>query len=70
MNEAIDSRLSLTFLIGYDEDGNEILQSRHFRNVKPSVSNQALFQTAQALASLQKYDLGLVERNNTYELFE
>jgi len=70
MNEAVDSRLSLTFLIGYDEDGNEIFQSRQFRNVKPAVSNQALLQTAQALASLQKYELETVERNNTYELFE
>lgn len=70
MNEAVDSRLSLTFLIGYDEDGMEIFQTRHFRNVKPSVSNLALFQTAQALAALQKYELETVERNNTYELHE
>ncbi|WP_280769342.1 DUF1659 domain-containing protein [Salipaludibacillus daqingensis] len=70
MNEAVDTRLSLTFLLGYDDDGDEKLQTRHFRNVQPSASNEALLQTAQALASLQQYDLEKIERNNTYELFE
>ncbi|MCE7793544.1 DUF1659 domain-containing protein [Salipaludibacillus sp. CUR1] len=70
MNEAVFTRLSLTFLTGVDEKGNEVYQSRHFRNVKPGASNEALFTTAQSLASLQPYDLDKVERNNTYELYE
>ncbi|WP_416151324.1 DUF1659 domain-containing protein [Salipaludibacillus sp. HK11] len=70
MNEAIVTRLSLTFLTGFDGDGNEIFQARHFRNIKPDVSNQALLETAQAISSLQQYELDKIERNNTYELFE
>ncbi|WP_233254315.1 DUF1659 domain-containing protein [Salipaludibacillus keqinensis] len=70
MNEAVFTRLSLTFLTGFDENGKEMYQTRHFRNIKTEASNDSLFQTALALASLQQFELDKVERNNTYELID
>lgn len=68
MNNALDSRLSLIFFIGLDEDGEEIFQTRSFRNVKPDATDEALYETAVAMASLSEPALEKVERSNTYEL--
>lgn len=70
MNEAVLSRLSITFFVGFDDDSNEVFQTRHFRNVKTDVSNESVLMTAQAIASLQQYELEKIERSNTYELYE
>ncbi|MGJ9383502.1 DUF1659 domain-containing protein [Salipaludibacillus sp. CF4.18] len=68
MNNALDSRLSLTFNIGFDEKGDLKFQTRNFQNVKPSASDAEVYQTAIALSSLTMFELDKVERHNMYEL--
>lgn len=70
MGDIVLSRLVLTFVTGFTDDGEPIFKVKQFRNIAPEAANENLFNTAVALASLQKHDLDLVERNNTYELGE
>ncbi|ADU31235.1 DUF1659 domain-containing protein [Evansella cellulosilytica] len=63
-----NTRLSLTFITGYNEEGEPIFKVKSFNNIEPSTENEQLFSTAAALASLQKYDVEKIERSNTYEL--
>ncbi|WP_096189473.1 DUF1659 domain-containing protein [Evansella halocellulosilytica] len=69
-NEAMDTRLTLTFVTGFDDEGAEIFLTRHFRNIQPAAESPALLQAANSLASLQQYELDKVERFNTYDLAE
>ncbi|MBU9711435.1 DUF1659 domain-containing protein [Evansella tamaricis] len=70
MGELTVSRLALAFIVGYEEDGEAILKVKQFRNIQPGAENENLFNTALALASLQKYELENVERVNTYNLVQ
>ncbi|UCZ52046.1 DUF1659 domain-containing protein [Bacillus shivajii] len=69
-NEAMNTRLSITFVTGYDDDGLEMYQTRHFNNIHPASESEDLLQVANALASLQQHQLEKIERFNTYDLAE
>lgn len=64
-----NSRLILRVQIG-TQQGNPILRSRSFNNIKPDATDDAVFTVAQKLASLQKYPLVKVVRTNDEELVE
>ncbi|MDG5789215.1 DUF1659 domain-containing protein [Evansella sp. AB-P1] len=68
MGDITFSRLSLLFITGYNDEGEPVMKAKHFNNIIPQADSEKLFQTALALASLQKHDLDIVERSNTYEL--
>ena len=68
MGEITFSRLTLCYITGYDGDGEPIFTNKHYRNISPDALSASLYQVATALASLQKHDLDVVERNNTYEI--
>lgn len=64
----VNSRLTITFEAGIDDDGKPIYKNKNFNNVKIGATHQQLSATAQALAPLQKHTLINVERFNTYVL--
>jgi hypothetical protein len=59
-----DTRLTLVFYVGDDDEGNPIERSKSFSGVKPEASNEDLFAVAQGLASLQTYPLVETERTD------
>ncbi|WP_157811936.1 DUF1659 domain-containing protein [Alteribacter populi] len=68
METTINSRLAMTFVVGYNDDGDEIERTKQFQNIDPAAGNSELAATAAALAPLQMHSLVKVERNNTYDL--
>ena len=58
----LGSTLRLIVQTGTDEEGNPVLKSRNYRNVKPTAADQDLFDIASTLAALQKHTLNGVQR--------
>lgn len=70
MAELVSSRLVLMFITGFTDEGDPIYKMKSFQNINTEATNEQLYETAVALASLQQHQLHLVERNNKYELGE
>lgn len=68
MGEIKFSRLSLNFLTSFTDQGDPIFKAKHYRNIDPQASSEAVYETAVVLASLQQHEVERVERSNTYEL--
>lgn len=64
------SRLQLRLLLGYGEDGSPILRTRSYSNIKPSASDEDLYDTGRELAGLQEHSLELIRRVDEMELEE
>ncbi|MDT8858837.1 DUF1659 domain-containing protein [Alkalihalobacillus sp. MEB130] len=64
----VDSRLILSFINGYDNEGNPIRKTKSFNNVKTSATDQQLTTIATVLAPLQQWDLDAVDRTNVHSL--
>ncbi|RSK29302.1 DUF1659 domain-containing protein [Bacillus sp. HMF5848] len=65
----MDSQLRLVYVVGVTESGDPVLKSKNYNNVKTDALAEDLFSVAQAIASLQQYDVDHVERNNTRFLY-
>lgn len=63
------SRLQIRLLLGIEE-GKEIFRLRTFGNVKPAATDEDLMDVAQALGSLQIYDVDAVRRVDQADLVE
>ncbi len=63
------SRLQLRLLLGY-ENGNPVLRTRTYSNVKTGADDGDVFGVAQQLVGLQVHDLEVVRRVNEVELIE
>ncbi|HHT51321.1 MAG TPA: DUF1659 domain-containing protein [Eubacteriaceae bacterium] len=59
---AFSTRLQLKLLTGFDEEGKEIFRTKTYSNVKPSAENQSIYDVANTLAGLQKYELEEIHR--------
>ena len=64
------SRMVLGYEVGMDEFGRPILRSQTLQNVRPDADDQDVYEVAQALASLQSYPLGYVNRIDQAQLTE
>jgi hypothetical protein len=60
------SQLRLVFEVGVDEAGKPKYKRKNFNNIKMTATPEQLFAVSQALASLQKYPLAQIERNDTH----
>jgi hypothetical protein len=69
MENILQSRLTLHFYGGVDEDGKEIFKTKTFSNVDNTASNEQLKKSAEALALLQELTLETVTRSNMYDVF-
>lgn len=68
MNEAQQTRLSLVFITGVNEEGKNITKTKSFSNVKGSATDESLVALTNALASLQQHPLADSVRNNHYSV--
>ncbi|MCD8502999.1 MAG: DUF1659 domain-containing protein [Bacillaceae bacterium] len=70
MDNILQTRLTLQFYKGADENGKAILATKSFANINILATREKLFATAQALASLQAFELVGVTRSNVYDMVE
>ncbi|MFA9559930.1 DUF1659 domain-containing protein [Evansella sp. AB-rgal1] len=68
MEKIVNSRLTLSFITSYTDEGEPIFKTKSFQNIATRATGENLLQVAVALASLQKHELESVERGNTYDL--
>lgn len=64
------TRLQLRLNVGTDGEGNPIVRSRTFSNVKPQAGHEDLYLTGQELASLQVHSLEAIRRVDEMDLEE
>ncbi|MEH7096666.1 DUF1659 domain-containing protein [Neobacillus vireti] len=62
------TKLRLVFDGGIDNEGNPILKSRTFNNIKKESTVDQLYQAAQAISALCKDPLNSVERTDNLEI--
>jgi len=62
------TKLRLVFDGGIDNEGNQILKSKTFSNVKKESTVDQLFQAAQAISTLCNDSLNKVERTDSSEI--
>lgn len=62
------TRLTLQFVIGRGNDGKDLMATKSFQNIDGEASDAAIAATANALISLQQYQIYTVARQNTYIL--
>ena len=62
------TKLRLVFDAGIDNEGNPILKSRTFNNIKKEATVDQLFQAAQAISTLCNDSLNRVERTDSSEI--
>ncbi|WP_112180645.1 MULTISPECIES: DUF1659 domain-containing protein [Paraliobacillus] len=65
VSEKIDSRLQLLFEDGFDDDGNIVIKTKTFNNIKTVATADQLLTIAQVLVPLQTLTLQMVKRNDT-----
>ncbi|MCO7174992.1 DUF1659 domain-containing protein [Sporolactobacillus kofuensis] len=53
---------------GLDEQGEQVLLTKSFRNIKAAAAHDGLLAVAEQLAPLQKHPLISIERNDTAEI--
>jgi hypothetical protein len=63
-----DTKVRLFFEAGMDDEGNLILKSKTFNNVKMSATADQIFQVAQAVSALSSQTLNRVERDDSLEI--
>ncbi|MBL4954646.1 DUF1659 domain-containing protein [Neobacillus sp. OS1-32] len=62
------TKLRLVFQVGMDDEGNAILKSKTFSNVRKEATADQLFQAATAITSLTDDMLNNLERNDSSEI--
>ncbi|WP_165763710.1 DUF1659 domain-containing protein [Halalkalibacter urbisdiaboli] len=62
------TRLTLNFITGVNENGENIIRSKSFTNVKGDATDESLVAVVNALQSLQVHSLDSVTRTNSYSL--
>ncbi|OEH85565.1 hypothetical protein BHU72_15010 [Desulfuribacillus stibiiarsenatis] len=68
ISDRIDTRVALVLNVGLDEKGNMKLSKKTYSRIKPAVTDEAIFNVANAIASLQDFELHGVERLDTNAL--
>jgi hypothetical protein len=58
----LGTTLRMTLETGLDLKGNPILKNRNYSNVKPTASDQDLFDVGNLLVGLQQYSLNTIQR--------
>jgi Protein of unknown function (DUF1659). len=64
----VGSTIRLSLVTGLDAQGGPVLRNTSLSNVKPAALDQDLFDVANALVSLQEYQLNSISRVDNAEL--
>ncbi|WP_185971001.1 DUF1659 domain-containing protein [Alkalicoccobacillus porphyridii] len=62
------TRLVLQFHVGQDDEGKELFSTKSYQNILGEASDSALTAVAEALISLQEFQIYSISRQNTYVL--
>ncbi|MCF6136813.1 DUF1659 domain-containing protein [Pseudalkalibacillus berkeleyi] len=65
-----DTRLTITFDAGVDNEGKPVYKRKNFNNIKTTATHDQMFEMVQALAPLQQYPVSQIERSNAFDLSE
>lgn len=68
MNLSQRSRVSMIFITGQNEDGENTTRTKTLNNVKGSALDEELVELVTTLSSLQQHPLADATRNNSYSL--
>ncbi|GAE30764.1 DUF1659 domain-containing protein [Halalkalibacter hemicellulosilyticus] len=68
MNEQQNSRLSILFIVGVDDEGANVTKAKTFSNIKGTTTDESLLQFTNAIVSLQQYPVADSIRNNQYSI--
>lgn len=63
-----DTGIRLFFETGLDGNGEPIIKSKSFNNVRKEATVEQIYQASQAIASLSAYPLISLERNNSLDV--
>jgi hypothetical protein len=63
----MDARLQIQFDMGLNQDGRRILRSKSLSRVKSEVSDQDIYEVAQAIIELQNYPAAAIRKIATSE---
>lgn len=58
----LDSRLQIQFDLGVDGKGNKVTRTKTFSRVKNDITDQDLYDVANALIGLQEYPANLIRK--------
>lgn len=70
MKTPVISTIRVSLVTGLTPSGSPILRNTNLSNVKPNAADQDLFDVANALVSLQEYQLNGISRLDTADLAE
>ncbi|GAK10033.1 DUF1659 domain-containing protein [Geomicrobium sp. JCM 19038] len=62
--------VELSFLQGYDLEGNDVFLSRRFQNIKSTATDERVFTSVRAIANLSDFPLRRAIRRNDYDLLQ
>jgi hypothetical protein len=62
------TKVRLFFEAGMDEEGNMVLKSKTFNNVKTGATADQIYQVAQAISALSSQTLNRVERSDSSDI--
>jgi hypothetical protein len=68
MPNQANSKLKLIYSAGLDENNKNIIKNKTFSNIKPTISNEELYELGIAISDLQLYALIDLVRYEEYEL--
>lgn len=69
MSQLVDTNFRLVYETGVDGNGDPIFKRKSYSNVKPSTSDDQIFQAAHAIGSLCSHTLYTIERDDTKEIY-
>jgi len=65
-----DSKFKLVLNAGLDENNKEIVKNKTFANVKPTSTDDSIYNVATSLAGLQSYTLKNIKKYAEYDLVQ
>lgn len=68
VSNLVETTMQLLFEAGVDEKGDPVFKKSYFHNVKPTSTEQDIYDVATALASLQQYTLNKVYKEDLSSL--
>lgn len=68
MNPTQRSRLTLSFIVGQNEFGENVTKSKTFNNIKGTATDEALTDVVEAFIALIEHPLADATRLNSYSL--